>query len=75
MQKEEEFWTKLWYDDIAKKQARDDRDVQEAKAKADSMAKVITEQMQIVEAERALEKSKRKEYSDAAVRISLVSID
>lgn len=32
------------------------------------MARVIREQMQAVEAERALQKSKRKEYSDAAVR-------
>jgi hypothetical protein len=31
------------------------------------MTKVIREQMQAVEAERALQKSKRKEYSDAAV--------
>jgi len=31
------------------------------------MAKVINEQMQAVEAERAVQKSKRKEYSDAAV--------
>ena len=57
VQKEEEFWTHLWYDDIAKKQAREDRDAQEAKIKADSMAKVINEQMQVVEAERALEKN------------------
>jgi hypothetical protein len=31
------------------------------------MSKVIREQMQAVEAERVLQKSKRKEYSDAAV--------
>lgn len=32
------------------------------------MSKVIREQMQAVEAERAIQKSKRKEYSDAAVK-------
>jgi len=63
---EEEFWTKLWYDDIAKKQDREDRDTQQAKAKSDSMAKIIREQMQAAEQERSLQKSKRKEYSDAA---------
>jgi hypothetical protein len=31
------------------------------------MAKVIREQMQAIEAERALQKSKRKDYSEAAV--------
>jgi hypothetical protein len=31
------------------------------------MSKVIREQMQAVEAERVLQKSKRKEYSNAAV--------
>jgi len=31
------------------------------------MAKVIREQMQAVEAERVLQKTKRKDYSDAAV--------
>lgn len=39
------------------------------------MAQVIREQMQAVEAERMAQKSKRKDYSDAAVviRIDLVS--
>jgi hypothetical protein len=31
------------------------------------MSKIIREQMQAVEAERVLQKSKRKDYSDAAV--------
>ena len=67
--KEDEFWTQLWYNDIAKKKEREDRDAQEAKAKSESMAKVINEQMHAVEAERNLMKSKRKEHSEAAVNI------
>ncbi|CAF1674896.1 unnamed protein product [Rotaria magnacalcarata] len=65
-QAEEEFWTKLWYDDIAKKKEREDRDAQEAKAKSESMSKIIREQMQAIDADRGLQKSKRKEYSEAA---------
>ncbi|CAF1125905.1 unnamed protein product [Rotaria sordida] len=65
-QAEEEFWTQLWYNDIAKKKEREDRDTQEAKLKSESMAKVIREQMQAVEADHNLQKSKRKEYSEAA---------
>lgn len=60
----------MWYDDIAKKQDREDRDAQQAKAKSDSMAKIVREQMQAAEQERNLQKSKRKEYSDAAVRFA-----
>lgn len=67
MQSEEEFWTQLWYQDIAKKQEREDQDAYNAKVKTDAMTKVIREQMQAVEAERAAQKSKRKDYSDAAV--------
>ncbi|UJR26910.1 hypothetical protein I4U23_008220 [Adineta vaga] len=63
---EEEFWTELWYNDIAKKKEREDRDVFEAKVKTDNMTKVIREQMQVVEDERILQKSKRKEHSEAA---------
>lgn len=57
---------------MAKKKEREDRDAQEAKMKSDQMSRVIREQMQTVEAERALEKSKRKEYSEAAVCLSFV---
>ena len=35
------------------------------------MSKIIREQMQAVEADRAAQKSKRKDYSDAAVDILL----
>ncbi|CAF0859905.1 unnamed protein product [Adineta ricciae] len=63
---EEDFWTQLWYNDIAKKKEREDRDAYETKSKTDNMTKVIREQMQVVEAERSLQKSKRKEHSDAA---------
>lgn len=38
------------------------------------MSKIIREQMQAVEAERALQKSKRKEYSEAAVSIFIALI-
>jgi len=38
------------------------------------MSKVIREQMQAVEAERVLQKSKRKEYSNAAVNNVIYSI-
>ncbi len=68
-QAEEEFWTELWYKDIEKKKEREDRDAQEAKVKTESMTKVIREQMQTIEAERNLQKSKRKEHSEAAVNI------
>ncbi len=73
-QAEEEFWTQLWYNEIAKKKEREDHDAQQAKAKSDSMTKVIREQMQAVEAERNLQKSKRKEHSDAAVNIFIYLI-
>jgi hypothetical protein len=33
------------------------------------MSKVVREQMQATEAERAIQKSKRKDYSEAAVNI------
>ncbi|CAF2438660.1 unnamed protein product [Rotaria sp. Silwood2] len=65
-QAEEEFWTQLWYNDISKKKEREDRDAQEAKVKSENMAKIIREQMQASEAERNSQKSKRKEYSEAA---------
>ncbi|CAF0904892.1 unnamed protein product [Rotaria sp. Silwood1] len=65
-QAEEQFWSQLWYNDIAKKKEREDRDAQEAKVKSENMAKIIREQMQASEAERNLQKSKRKEYSEAA---------
>lgn len=35
------------------------------------MAKIVREQMQVTEAERYLQKSKRKEYSDAAVNLNI----
>jgi len=37
--------------------------------KTENMTKVIREQMQTIEAERNLQKSKRKEHSEAAVNI------
>lgn len=66
-QVEEQFWTDLWYKDIAKKQEREDRDLHEAKSKSENMAKTIREQMQAAEQERIAQKGKRKEYSEAAV--------
>ncbi|CAF3992046.1 unnamed protein product [Adineta steineri] len=63
---EEEFWTQLWYNDIAKKKEREDRDAQEAKLKIENTTKMIREQMQAVEEERNEMKNKRKENSDAA---------
>ena len=63
----------MWYNDIAAKQSREDRDAQVAKAKSASMAKTLHEQMQAVEAEHNLQKSKRKEHSEAAVSLLFFS--
>lgn len=73
-QAEEEFWTKLWYDDIRKKEEREQRDFEQAKNKSDAMAKIIREQMQAAEQDKFANKSKRKEYSEAAVRFLLFAL-
>ncbi|CAF1192241.1 unnamed protein product [Didymodactylos carnosus] len=64
--KEDEFFTQLWYNDIAAKKSREERDAEQARLRSQNMSHIIQQQMQAADSEKNELKSKRKEHSEAA---------
>ncbi|CAF1104134.1 unnamed protein product [Didymodactylos carnosus] len=63
---EDDFFTQLWYKDIATKKNREERDEEQARFKSQSMSNILQQQLKAAEAEKNEMKAKRKEHSEAA---------